>query len=86
MSDAQRDPETDTPPAGPGPWWAGLGPVAGGVLVACGGVLLLWLVLRGSGVEEHWAQYYGAAKVVAVGLVVAGTTLVARRGGKRHAE
>jgi len=85
VSDAQREPETDIPPVGLEPWWAGLGPVAGGGLVACGGALLLWLLLRGSGVEEHWGQYYGAAKVAAVGLVVAGTTLVARRGAKGRA-
>ncbi|MFI8852479.1 hypothetical protein [Streptomyces sp. 891-h] len=31
--------------------------------------------------QEHLGSLYGAAKVVAVGLVVAGTTLLARRRG-----
>lgn len=88
MSDAQRGPETDTDtdvdisPAGPEPWWAGLKPAAGVALVVCGGALLLWLLLRGNGVEEHWGAYFGTGKVVALGLVVAGTPLVARRRGK----
>lgn len=62
----------------PQPWWAGLGgPAAGLVLMVLGLGLLLWAFLGRSG--SNVPLIYQAAKIVAVGLVITGTTLVARR-------
>ncbi|MPY50566.1 hypothetical protein [Streptomyces acidicola] len=64
--------------APPEPWWAGLGGLVGGVLLIVSGLcLLLWGFLGRSG--SSVPLIYQAAKIVAVGLVVIGTTLVARR-------
>lgn len=60
------------------PWWTGLGLIGGLVLLVAGVGLLLWLVWGGSAVADDWSQYYGAAKVVAIGCVIAGTTLLTR--------
>ena len=60
-----------------GPWWTELGPVGGAVLVVIGVAVALWLFLRPSGGSAQ--VYYQAGKVVAIGLVVAGSTLFARR-------
>ncbi|WP_329318764.1 hypothetical protein [Streptomyces sp. NBC_01262] len=60
-----------------GPWWTELGPVGGAVLVVIGVAVALWLFLRPSGGSAQ--VYYQAGKVAAIGLVVAGTTLFARR-------
>ncbi|WP_432091315.1 hypothetical protein [Streptomyces sp. NRRL F-5630] len=49
------------------------------VLVVIGAGLFVWLVLRGDSADEDWARYYGAGKVLAIGCVIAGTALVARR-------
>ncbi|MFI7019305.1 hypothetical protein [Streptomyces sp. NPDC050164] len=62
----------------PQSWWAGLGgPIGGFVLMVLGLGLLLWAFLGRSG--PNAPLVYQAAKIVAVGLVIAGTTLVARR-------
>ncbi|MDX3694239.1 hypothetical protein PV726_28660 [Streptomyces europaeiscabiei] len=59
-------------------WRSGLGgPVGGGLLILLGLGLLLWAFLGRSG--SNVPLIYLAAKIVAVGLVVTGTTLVARR-------
>ncbi|MFD0416005.1 hypothetical protein [Streptomyces sp. NPDC127108] len=63
------------------PWWAGLGAVGGVVLVLLGVGGALVLFLGGFDVEGHLAVLHGAAKLVAIGLVVAGTTLFARSRG-----
>ncbi|SER00451.1 hypothetical protein SAMN04487983_101087 [Streptomyces sp. yr375] len=64
--------------AAPEPWWSEIGgPVGGGLLVLAGIGLLLWAFLGRSGSDIP--LIYQAAKIVAVGLVVAGTTLAARR-------
>ncbi|MFC4328005.1 hypothetical protein ACFPC0_09200 [Streptomyces andamanensis] len=81
MSDRERDRDTGSASDGDGPWWAGLGPVGGAVLAVCGAGLLLWLVLRGADADDDWSRYYGAGKILAIGCVVAGTTLLARRRG-----
>lgn len=65
------------------PWWAGFGAV-GGVLLVVLGIGTAALVFLGA-VEEpdDLPLLHGAAKVLSVGCVVAGTTLLARRrGGK----
>lgn len=60
------------------PWsWAGLGPVGGCLLMLSGLGLLLWGFLGRS--SSSPSLIYQAAKVVAIGLVITGTTLVARR-------
>ncbi|EYT78770.1 hypothetical protein CF54_35200 [Streptomyces sp. Tu 6176] len=81
MSDRERDRDTGSASDEDGPWWAGLGPVGGAVLAVCGAGLLLWLVLRGADADDDWSRYYGAGKILAIGCVVAGTTLLARRRG-----
>ncbi|MEV6588241.1 hypothetical protein [Streptomyces acidicola] len=64
--------------APPEAWWAGLGGLVGGVLLIVSGLgLLLWGFLGRS--DSSVPLIYQAAKIVAVGLVVIGTTLVARR-------
>ncbi|MEU6392322.1 hypothetical protein [Streptomyces sp. NPDC046939] len=82
MGQREQDRGAEAPPTADAPWWAGLGPLGGVVLVAIGLALLLWLVW-GSAAGDNWSQYYGAAKVLAIGSVVAGTTLLAR-GRERH--
>lgn len=57
--------------------WAGLGPVGGFLVMLFGLGLLLWAFLGRSGSGP--SLIYQAAKIVAIGLVVTGTTLVARR-------
>lgn len=60
------------------PWsWGGLGPVGGFLLMLSGVGLLLWGLLGRT--SSSPSLIYQAAKVVAIGLVVTGTTLVARR-------
>ncbi|WP_240528726.1 hypothetical protein [Streptomyces humi] len=44
-----------------------------------GAALLLWLVLRGGTADHDWARYYGAGKILAIGCVLVGTTLLTRR-------
>lgn len=65
------------------PWWAGFGAV-GGVLLVVLGIGTAALVFLGAVEEpEDLPLLHGAAKVLSVGCVVAGTTLLARRrGGK----
>ncbi|WP_037853456.1 hypothetical protein [Streptomyces sp. NRRL S-340] len=59
------------------PWWAGLGTWGAVALIAFGGLAIIWVSLRLPGTPEELATgYYGAAKVVAVGLVVAGGALL----------
>ncbi|MFF9349231.1 hypothetical protein [Streptomyces sp. NPDC014734] len=81
MSDRERDQDTGPAPGGDAPWWAGLGPAGGVALAVSGAGLLLWLVLRGDAADDDWSRYYGAGKVLAIGCVIAGTTLLARRRG-----
>ncbi|MET9532379.1 hypothetical protein ABZY02_17680 [Streptomyces sp. NPDC006649] len=77
----KREPGRNTGirPTGGGPWWAGIGLMGGVILVVSGVGLLLLLVWAGSNAADDWALYYGAGKVVAIGCVIAGTTLLARR-------
>ncbi|MFH8569354.1 hypothetical protein [Streptomyces sp. NPDC017993] len=64
---------------GPGPWWAEIGTLGAVALIAFGGLAAAWVFLRLPGTPENLAGgYYGAAKVVAIGLVVAGSALLGR--------
>ncbi|MER5619162.1 hypothetical protein [Streptomyces sp. NPDC002215] len=81
MSDCERGQDTEPAPAGDAPWWAGLGPTGGVVLIVSGIGLLLWLILRGGTADDDWSHYYGAGKILAIGCVIAGTTFLARRRG-----
>ncbi|MGI5468619.1 hypothetical protein [Streptomyces sp. CA-132043] len=61
------------------PWWAGLGAVGAVGLIVFGAVLAVWVFFRLPGTPENLAGgYYGAAKVIAIGLVVAGSALWGR--------
>ncbi|KUL38838.1 hypothetical protein ADL22_16355 [Streptomyces sp. NRRL F-4489] len=75
---APADP--DRTPVGHGPWWAGLGPIGGAALLVLGLGLAAYVFLWGGGSLAD-TRLYGAAKVVAIGLVVLGTTLLSRRRG-----
>jgi hypothetical protein len=62
------------------PWWADLGTWGAVALIAFGGLAAAWLFFRLPGApEEPVAGYAQAAKVVAIGLVIAGSTLLGRR-------
>lgn len=79
MRDRERGQDAGNPRTADGPWWAGLGLMGAGILGASGVGLLLWLILGGSGAADDWSSFYGAGKILAIGSVVAGTTVVARR-------
>ncbi|WP_407555026.1 hypothetical protein QOM21_34515 [Streptomyces sp. Pv4-95] len=71
---------TDERGFGPGPWWAELGTLGAVALIAFGGLAGAWVFLRLPGTPENLATgYHGAAKVVAIGLVIAGSALLSRR-------
>ncbi|TWV55565.1 hypothetical protein FRZ03_07655 [Streptomyces misionensis] len=83
MKDAGQGRRPSARSAAHAPWWAGLGPLGGGILVLAGLSLLAWLFLGGHSADEEWGAYYGAGKAVAIGAVIAGTALVSkgRNGG-----
>lgn len=63
-----------------GPWWMGLGTVGAVALIVFGGLVAAWVSFRLPGTPENLATgYYQAAKVAAVGLVIAGSALLGRR-------
>ncbi|MEU5088502.1 hypothetical protein [Streptomyces sp. NPDC021356] len=65
---------------GPGPWWVGLGTWGAVALIVFGALAAVWVSLRLPGTPEELATgYYGAAKVVAIGLVIVGSALLGRR-------
>lgn len=70
------------------PWWAGLGTWGAVGLMAFGGLAAVWVFFRLPGTPEDLPTgYYGAAKVAAIGLVIAGTALLGRgRDGDAPAE
>ncbi|MCL8013526.1 hypothetical protein [Streptomyces sp. AS02] len=72
--------QTDERDYGPGPWWADLGTWGAVGLIAFGCAVAAWGFLRLPGAPQEMATgYYMAAKIVAVGLVVAGSSLLGRR-------
>ena len=65
---------------GPVPWWADLGTWGAVTLIVLGGLAALWVSFRLPGTPEEPATgYYGAARVVAIGLVIVGAGLLNRR-------
>ncbi|MER6386082.1 hypothetical protein [Streptomyces sp. NPDC001250] len=78
---ADKDVEqTDERGYDPGPWWAGLGTWGAVALIVFGGLAAVWVFFRLPGTPEEPASgYYQAARVIAIGLVVAGGTLLSRR-------
>lgn len=61
------------------PWWADLGTWGAVGLMAFGGLAAVWVFFRLPGTPENLATgYYQAAKVAAIGLVIAGTALMSR--------
>ncbi|MFE9727491.1 hypothetical protein ACFYQ5_28900 [Streptomyces sp. NPDC005794] len=72
--------KTDERGDAPEPWWADLGTWGAVALIALGGLAAAWAFFRLPGApEEPVAGYYQAAKVVAIGLVIVGTSLLSRR-------
>ncbi|MEU2429933.1 hypothetical protein ABZ611_10500 [Streptomyces sp. NPDC007861] len=71
----------------PEPWWAGLGTRGGVTLIVLGGLAAAWVFLApAAGLDwlpgtpgEPATGYHGAAKVIAIGLVVVGTAALGRR-------
>ncbi|MCB5910840.1 hypothetical protein [Streptomyces pinistramenti] len=78
--------ERDDRPVGDGPWWVGVGPIGAVVLIVVGIVGEAWVVFRWPGLpDEPDTAYYGVSRVLAIGLVLAGTALLGRlrtRAGK----
>ncbi|MEU8919301.1 hypothetical protein [Streptomyces nigrescens] len=63
-----------------GPWWAGLGTWGAVALIVFGGLAAAWVFFRLPGTpEEPASAYYGVSKVIAIGLVTVGCTLLGRR-------
>lgn len=64
---------------GTGPWWVELGTVGSVALIVFGGLVAAWVFFRLPGTPENLASgYYQAAKVAAIGLVMAGSALLSR--------
>ncbi|MFI1367508.1 hypothetical protein [Streptomyces griseochromogenes] len=64
----------------PGPWWADRGTWGAVTLIVFGGLAAAWVFFRLPGTPEEPASgYYGASKVIAIGLVTVGCTLLGRR-------
>ncbi|GAA2262663.1 MULTISPECIES: hypothetical protein [Kitasatospora] len=62
------------------PWWAELGTWGAVALIAFGGAVAAWVSFRLPGTPEELASgYYQAARVIAIGLVAVGCTLLGRR-------
>ncbi|WP_445281869.1 hypothetical protein [Streptomyces sp. DSM 118148] len=74
---------TDEPHHVAGPWWADLGTWGAVALVVLGGVAAAWVFLDLPGTPQEPAfGYHGAAKLIAIGLVTVGCTLMSRRRGR----
>ncbi|MFF7205525.1 hypothetical protein [Streptomyces sp. NPDC008141] len=79
MTDKDVEP-TEERGYGSGPWWADLGAWGAVGLVLFGVLSAGWVFLRLPGTPENLATgYYQAAKVLAIGLVLAGSALLGRR-------
>ncbi|MBP0459659.1 hypothetical protein [Streptomyces montanisoli] len=71
---------------GAAPWWAELGTVGSAALIVFGALVAVWVFFRLPGTPENLAQgYYQAAKVAAIGLVMAGSALLGRRRARNAA-
>ncbi|MFC9283001.1 hypothetical protein [Streptomyces collinus] len=63
-----------------GPWWTDLGTWGAVALIAIGAIATAWVFLRMPGTpQERALGYHGAAKLIAIGLVSVGCTLMGRR-------
>ncbi|MBO8192758.1 hypothetical protein ITI46_13930 [Streptomyces oryzae] len=78
---SERPDQPSQQPTGYGPWWSELNAVGGIVLILLGIGTAVFLFLGPWKPQEHLGVLHGAAKIVAIGLVVAGTALMARRRG-----
>ncbi|MGX1851474.1 hypothetical protein [Streptomyces sp. NPDC055299] len=71
---------TDDRSHAPEPWWAGVGTWGALAMIAFGALAAAWVFLRLPGTPHEPAYgYYGASKVIAIGLVLVGGTLLSRR-------
>lgn len=78
---ADRDVEqTEEQDGSHGAWWAELGTWGAVALIVFGGLAAAWVSFRLPGTPEELASgYYQAARVVAIGLVTVGFTVLGRR-------
>jgi len=75
--------QADEPNYVAGRWWADLGTWGAIALIAFGGIATAWVFLRLPGTPQESALgYHGAAKLIAIGLVTVGCTLMGRRRGQ----
>ncbi|MFI1766668.1 hypothetical protein ACH41H_32080 [Streptomyces sp. NPDC020800] len=71
---------------GPAPWWADLGMWGAVALIVLGGLAVVWVFFRLPGAPQELASgYYSAARIIAIGLVAVGCTLLGRRGTRAAA-
>ncbi|WP_020116235.1 hypothetical protein [Streptomyces canus] len=64
----------------PGPWWADLGTWGAIALIVFGALAAAWVYFRLPGTpEELAAGYYQAARIITIGLVIVGCTVLGRR-------
>lgn len=71
--------QSDDRPHPAAPWWWGLGPIGAVGLVVLGIAAVVWSFLHLPGTADNQAtDYYQASRIVAIGLVVAGTALLGR--------
>ncbi|KNE80895.1 MULTISPECIES: hypothetical protein [Streptomyces] len=70
------------------PWWAGTGTWGAVALIVVGGVAAAWFFLGLPGTSDEAAAqgYHQAARVIAVGSVIAGCALLGRRRARAGAE
>ncbi|MCC3654397.1 hypothetical protein LIX60_23640 [Streptomyces sp. S07_1.15] len=62
------------------PWWAGTGTWGAAALIVVGSVAVAWVFLGLPGTPDEVAQgYHQAARVIAIGSVIAGCALLGRR-------
>ncbi|KUN81110.1 hypothetical protein AQJ66_24395 [Streptomyces bungoensis] len=74
---------TDEPNYVAGPWWADLGTWGAVALIVLGCIAAAWVFLGLPGTPQEPASgYHGAAKLIAIGLVTVGCTLMSRRRGQ----
>ncbi|MFF7947083.1 hypothetical protein [Streptomyces griseorubiginosus] len=70
----------------PGPWWADLRTWGAVALIALGALAAAWVWFRLPGTSAEPATgYYQAARIITIGLVIVGCTLLGRRRDKAAA-
>ncbi|MCG5216724.1 hypothetical protein [Streptosporangium sp. KLBMP 9127] len=84
MSATENRPSDEQDPNHAAPWWTGTSVKGGIVLAVLGLAATAWLFLDLPGTPDNLtSSYAGAAKVVAMGLIVGGTLLVARHRARK---